>query len=315
MVAGGLLALRLFDGGTSDPQNRTDSSSELGPEPTRPVRENMPSLPVAPSTAASSGSDDFVACVEGRTCKEGSSCVRGEDGSVRCIPSDCHQHGAPCPAGRTCRIVALAPKAFRCIPDGIVGVEGACTDRFPAPAEFSCGSNLICWHGRCRTPCEANTDCGQGEKCAQKSSVERVCAGDLCDSDGDCPPHRPICLDIKDSGASSCFSQAEGSCRPGSCPKGQVCDAQIEGNEIRGQCKPGCDLSKGGHCQSAHTCAPPKGIVSERAMSSSGVCYRVCSLATPTVCGKGELCMTLGTAAGTWGCVSAPGSFRFVGLR
>ncbi len=298
-----------------DAGDQTDIDPEVENRPAARFGRPLPQVPADAPTAGPVGSPDLVACVEGRSCRRGTACIRGDQGRVACVPSECEPRRSPCPSGMSCRLVSLAEKVFRCVPGGAVDVEGTCSDSFPAPMEARCKGELACWHGRCRTACAKDRDCAPREKCTLKSPLERVCASDTCDSDGDCPANRPLCLDLRDSSPSSCFAKAEGSCRPGACPQDQVCDAQIEGDRMNGRCRPGCDLAKGTGCPPDSVCSQPKGIVSERARSAGGICYRACSPASPHVCAQGEVCMTLGMGTEKWGCVSAPARYQTIGQR
>lgn len=231
-------------------------------------------------------------CVRSKSCGPGTVCWPNA-GQASCVESDCSMEGTGCPPDETCRPISLSQKVFRCVHAGKAVEESTCADLLPVRDDLGCAAGLSCWHGRCRRRCGTDHDCAQGGRCVAKSPVERVCARDVCLTDKDCPAGRPACIEMKDGAPSSCMRVADKSCRPGRCGAGQACDAQLDGDQLVGQCRTVCD-DVHSSCGVDEVCRPPAGAAVDNVALPAGFCYRHCSFKTPAGCGSGETCGTLG---------------------
>jgi hypothetical protein len=190
-------------------------------------------------------------------------------------------------------LVSLSEKVFRCLPAGKVAEGAACSDAFPVRDDLGCAAGLTCWHGLCRRHCRKASDCGARARCVSKSPLESVCAADVCLVDGDCPPGRPACVEMRDGAPSTCARVADRSCRPGRCAGGQACDAHLEGDLLVGRCRKACDSAQHS-CGPDEVCGPTAGLVVDNGALPTGLCYRRCSFDVPVACAEGETCGTLG---------------------
>ena len=261
-------------------------------------------LPAMGDSVGRSG--DLATCIREAWCPKPTACWSAGGGRIACVSSDCDPIGKPCPEGESCRLVSTADRVFRCVPAGSVALGGTCSDVFPAPIGLTCDGRYTCWHGRCRTRCTSAAGCGSGERCVPKSRLEQVCADDLCDSDRDCSPNRPVCLDLKDSDPRSCFAVAAGSCRPGRCPDGQGCEGLLKDGRVVARCRAICDPMDATTCGPGGICGPPSGDVAGDTENPKGFCHQRCTFSKPSLCGPGESCSTLGGDASRLGCTIVP---------